>query len=80
MDTDSLTKIVGWIGAGLTGLSALPQLWNIRVVAPNTYIILTIGLSCLLLRAIYIGEPVFIVSNLVGLVLAIAVWIRWSNL
>lgn len=69
-----VTEIIGWLGVGFGITVSIPQLIksvrarSTRGLSKHTYQLLFGAISCYLVRAIAVGEPVFIVSNSAGLV------------
>lgn len=69
-----ITSIIGWIGVASIAAANFPQLkstlkYGRKVrVSKATYALLLVGIACHLVRAVAIGEPVFIVSNSISLV------------
>jgi len=77
-----ITSIIGWIGVAFIVACNFPQLisalkYGRKVrVHKTTYTLLLIGIACHLVRAVAIGEPVFIASNLLSFI-CISV-VRWK--
>jgi len=74
-----VTEFIGWLGV-LFGISvSIPQLVksirerSTRGLSKHTYQLLFGAISCYLVRAVAIGEIVFIVSNSAGLVITAAI-------
>ncbi|HOG23715.1 MAG TPA: PQ-loop repeat-containing protein [Candidatus Omnitrophota bacterium] len=74
-----ITEVVGWLGVGFGVSVSIPQLIkSVRARSTNglskhTYQLLLATIICYLVRAIAIGEIVFIVSNVCGLIVTTAV-------
>ena len=75
------TVLIGWVGVAF-GISVnIPQALRIqrtksaKDVSVWTYRILFVCVVCYLVRAIAIGEPIFIVSNAVAIV--VCAWVLW---
>ena len=79
-----LTSIIGFVGVFIGMMVNVPQiiksyrLKSVEGVSPWVYILLFVALVCYLTRAVAIGEPVFIISNVLGLtttlLMLIAFW------
>lgn len=69
-----VSEIIGWIGVVLGIFVSVPQLIksikekSTKGVSKHAYQLLFVTISCYLIRAIAIKEPIFIVSNAAGLV------------
>ena len=68
-----VTEIIGWLGV-VFGISvSIPQFIksvrtrSTRGLSKHTYQLLFAAITCYLIRAIAVKEPVFIVSNSLGL-------------
>jgi len=69
-----LSSIFGWLGIAFMVTAAIPQLKNVDKVSKMTYTMLMAGQTCYLVRALAIHEPVWIASNVFGLVTIFLVW------
>ncbi len=73
------TELVGWLGVMFSICVNLPQAYRIwstrssRDVSVWTFRLLLVTVVCYLIRAISIGEWIFIVSNTCAIVVTIAV-------
>ena len=73
--------IVGWIVFACGAFVAPPQLYRIiktkeiKGISLTTYICLCLAMVCYLVHAIYINSPVFITSQVVNLLVNIAILI-----
>lgn len=74
-----VTEIIGWVGVGLGVSVSIPQLIkSVRArstcgLSKPSYQLLFGTIVCYLVRAIAIGETVFIVSNAFGLIVTTAI-------
>ncbi len=74
-----ITEIIGWLGVALGVSVSIPQLVkslrarSTKGLSKHTYQLLFGAISCYLIRAIAVKEPVFIVSNSAGLVVTTAI-------
>ncbi len=72
---DIASEIIGWIGVILGMFISFPQLIKTikekttKGLSKHTFYLLFITIWCYLIRSIAIREPIFIVSNLIGLVI-----------
>lgn len=80
----TLPSLIGWLGVAIGVCVNLPQAWRIyktgkaRDVSVWTYRLLLACVTCYLVKAISIGEWVFIVSNgLAVLVSSTVLLLRW---
>jgi len=72
-------EIIGWIAAGLTTISFLPQ--AIKVLRSNEtssislwmYSIFTIGILCWLIYGVYLKSSQMIISNLITFFFAVII-------
>jgi MtN3 and saliva related transmembrane protein len=72
-------EIIGWIAAGLTTISFLPQ--AVKVLRSNEtssislwmYSIFTIGILCWLIYGVYLKSSQMIISNLITFFFAIII-------
>lgn len=74
-----VTEVIGWLGV-VFGISvSIPQLIksmrlkSTQGLSKHTYQLLFGAISCYLVRAIAVKETVFIVSNVCGLIVTIAI-------
>ena len=74
-----VTELIGWLGIAFGVSVSIPQLiksvkaCSTRGLSKHTYQLLFEAISCYLIRAIAVKEPVFIVSNSAGLVVTAAI-------
>ncbi len=74
-----VTEIIGWMGVAFGISVSIPQLIksvrsrSTQGLSKHTYQLLFGAISCYLIRAIAVGEAVFIVSNAFGLVITASV-------
>ena len=74
-----VTETIGWLGVAFGVSVSIPQLVksvrarSTRGLSKHTYQLLLGAISCYLIRAIAVREPVFIVSNSAGLVITAAI-------
>jgi len=74
-----VTEIIGWLGVVFGVSVSIPQFIksigarSTNGLSKHTYQLLFGAISCYLIRAIAVKEPVFIVSNSIGLVITTAV-------
>lgn len=70
---DIFSEILGWIGVVLGTFISLPQLVKTikekttKGLSKGTFQLLFVTILCYLIRSIVIKEPIFIVSNAIGL-------------
>lgn len=70
---NTLSEILGWIGVILGTFISFPQLVKTikekttKGLSKRTFQLLFITILCYLVRSIVIKEPIFIVSNAIGL-------------
>jgi MtN3 and saliva related transmembrane protein len=72
-------EIIGWIAAGLTTISFLPQ--AVKVLRSNEtssislwmYSIFTIGILCWLIYGVYLKSSQMIISNLITFLFAVII-------
>jgi uncharacterized protein with PQ loop repeat len=74
-----VTETIGWLGVAFGVSVSIPQLVksfrtrSTRGLSKHTYQLLLVAISCYLIRAIAVRDPVFIVSNSAGLVITAAI-------
>lgn len=74
-----VTEVIGWLGVAFGVSVSIPQLIksvrarSTRGLSKHTYQLLFGAITCYLIRAIAVKEPVFIVSNTAGLVVTTAI-------
>jgi len=73
-----VTEAIGWVGVGVGVCVSIPQFIksvkerSTKGLSLRTYQLLCIAISCYLVRAVAVKEPVFIISNAFGLVITSA--------
>ena len=72
---DIFSEILGWVGVLLGTFISFPQLVKTikekttKGLSKRTFHLLFVTLLCYLIRSIVINEPIFIVSNAIGLLI-----------
>ncbi len=82
----TLPSIIGWLGVAVGVWVNVPQAWRIyktrscKDVSVWTYRLLLVCVICYFIKAVSIGEPVFIVSNGIGIVVTSSVlYLHWRH-
>jgi len=74
-----LTDFIGYVAAGLTTLSFVPQVWHtfstrdVRGISLGMYSAFTIGIALWLVYGLLLGAWPIVVANGITLVLAVAI-------
>lgn len=72
------TELIGWLGLGIGIFVSIPQFTksikdkSTRGLSKRSYQLLCLTITCYLIRAIAVKEPVFIISNSFGLIVTSA--------